>query len=598
MAIPPTKKVVYNQTLPGVYGVFGAGDGLQAFYVQSAITPADLGKISLISEIPGSEKWHIRDLFQRDVDNDRITNSLLPYLERPDRIKFFNPLTLTILPMDDDGYTTLRQMPRIVENNIDDEDDFTWHALERQGFFRVRWIEDNQEFARIEWNDKRTRLVAIDGQHRLSALKRFQLDEASQGHRDFLSWRIPVVIVSFRAINNTEPPPVLTVVRSIFVYINTEARKVNRSRSILLSDESINAVCTQELVQHSHANDTSDDPKAATVPLLFYDWRGEERDGRAIDSPVSVKSVEEIHNWLGSYLLNDDFSVEQQIALKVVPSNPLNGAFVDGKLTYEYSRLARNQFGKVLLPAITHLLQNFKPYNDYIQELRRLEIEWRKEGDIGVHALSKLRFGTSLAPDPIRADVDRFAAEFVDKVADIKRVKIGELLLDDLGMRGVVSAFGSIFASMEPAKTWLAYAKWFTNALNQAFDAGWLHKDGKLAKPHLHQIAVDHNGIIINYRLDHATAALGAYVELLVLAYGDLTHWDDVDWDQIRDNATARLNSTLVRGYKKQVRLILKDQDEYRDGGKPLTEAVRKQAERRAQNHLRRLEQKLAELVL
>ena len=179
--------------------------GSRPFYVQAAITPADLGNISLISEIPGSEKWRIRDLFQRDVDNDRITNSLLPYLERPDRIKFFNPLTLTILPMDDDGYTTLKQMPRIVAGKID-EDDFTWRTLERQGFFRVRWIEDNQEYARIEWNDKRTRLVAIDGQHRLSALKRFQLDEASQGHRDFLSWRIPVVVVSFRAVDNAEPP--------------------------------------------------------------------------------------------------------------------------------------------------------------------------------------------------------------------------------------------------------------------------------------------------------------------------------------------------------------------------------------------------------
>ena len=391
-------------------------------------------------------------------------------------------------------------------------------------------------------------------------------------------------------------PSVLDVVRSIFVYINTEARKVNKSRSIILSDESINAVCTQELVQHSHANDTSDRPKADTVPLLFYDWRGEERDGRPIDSPVSVKTVDEIHNWLGSYVLNDDFTAEQKIALKVVPSNPLNGAFVDRKLTYEYSRLARKQFGKVLLPAVAHLLQNFTPYKSYIQELRRLEIDCLKEGDIGVYALSKLRFGTSLAPDPIRPHVDRLALDFVGKVADIKNVRIGELLLEDLGMRGVVSAFGSLFSSMGPPKSWLQYATWFTRALNQVFRAGWLDKNGKLAKPHLHQVAVDHNGFTINYRLDHATAALGAYVEILVLTYGDLGPWKDVDWDQIRDNAVSRLSSTLLRGYKKEVRIILKDQDEYRDGGTPLTEAVKKVAQRRAGSHLRRFERRLEEL--
>ena len=83
MAMPPSKPVTYNQSLPGVYGAFGAGGGLQAFYLQSAITPVDLEKISLISEIPGSERWSVRDLFQRDVDNDRVTNGLLPYLEKP-----------------------------------------------------------------------------------------------------------------------------------------------------------------------------------------------------------------------------------------------------------------------------------------------------------------------------------------------------------------------------------------------------------------------------------------------------------------------------------------------------------------------------------
>ena len=48
-----------------------------------------------------------------------------------------------------------------------------WESLEREGYYRVRWIEGNPQYAEIEWNDIRSRLVAIDGQHRLSALKRF-----------------------------------------------------------------------------------------------------------------------------------------------------------------------------------------------------------------------------------------------------------------------------------------------------------------------------------------------------------------------------------------------------------------------------------------
>lgn len=596
MAIPPSKAATYNQSLAAVYGVFGAGGGLQAFYIQATITPADLDNISLISEIPGSEKWRIRDLFQRDVDNDRVTHGLLPYIQRPDRIKFFNPLTLTVLPMDEDGYTTLKQMPRIVEDSLT-EDDLEWSTLERTGFFRIRWLDDAEAYARLEWSDKRARLVAIDGQHRLSALKRFQRDEASQGHRDFLSWRIPVVIVSFRTVGKAKSPTVLDVVRNVFIYINTEARTVNESRAILLSDESINAVCTQELIQHSHDNDTKRRPVTSTVPLLFYDWRGEERAGRPVDAPVSIKTVKEIHNWFATYILNDDFQDEQKVALKVVPDNPLNGAYADRKLTYDYSQLARDQFKAVLLPAITHLLENFTPYQNYIADLRRLERQCLRRGDIGSYAISQLRFGSSLAPDPIRPQVNAMVQDFEQRVAEFKKAQIGDLLLDDVGMRGIVSGFGTLFRSLGPPENWLDYATWFTAAINSAFEAGWFDKDGRLAKPHLRHVAVDQNGYTINYRLDHAPAALGAYVEMLVLTYGDLDAWGNIDLDPVRDNALSRLRSTLLRGYKKEVRLILREKDEFRDGGRPLTRAVEKEAQKRVNRRIRRFEQKLDDLT-
>ena len=314
-----------------------------------------------------------------------------PIWRSRDRIKFFNPLTLTLLPTDEDGYTISAKMPTIVEDEAL-EDGITWSTLERQGFYRIKWIDDTESYGRLEWNDRRTRLVAIDGQHRLSALKRFQRDEASEGHSEFLSWRIPVVVVSFRSIASPEPPTVLDVVRNIFVYINQQARTINPARAILLSDESVNSVCVQELVQHSHEADTRTDSQKRGVPLLFYDWRGEERDGRPVSSPVAVKSVEEVHNWFSHYILGADFQPAQKEALRVTPVNDLNGAFVDGQLNYDYARLTRRQFQEVLLPAMTFVLENFKPYKDYIDHIRKLERDCRSEGDIGSYALALLRF--------------------------------------------------------------------------------------------------------------------------------------------------------------------------------------------------------------
>ena len=54
---PPLTEQQYNHRLPGVYGQFGTGAGVHAFYLQSALTPSQLDLVSLISDLRGSERW-------------------------------------------------------------------------------------------------------------------------------------------------------------------------------------------------------------------------------------------------------------------------------------------------------------------------------------------------------------------------------------------------------------------------------------------------------------------------------------------------------------------------------------------------------------
>ena len=58
----------FDRSLNGVFGTFGAGMNLEISFLQTALQPDELFHISLVEEIPGSEKWPIRDLFQRNVD--------------------------------------------------------------------------------------------------------------------------------------------------------------------------------------------------------------------------------------------------------------------------------------------------------------------------------------------------------------------------------------------------------------------------------------------------------------------------------------------------------------------------------------------------
>ena len=589
---PPPTKQQYNHSLPGVYGQFGTGAGVHAFYLQSALTPSQLDWVSLISDLRGSERWPVRDLFQRDVDNERITESLLPYLQDEEKIKFFNPLTLTLLPISENDESVLSQMPMEEAESTMQEADRKWNFFERKNYHRLRWVKDNPEYALLEWSDTRTKLVAIDGQHRLSALKRFWADHEARVHKDFRTWRIPVVIISFRVGTRlNKPPSVLEVVRNIFVYINTQARIVNRARQILLSDESVNAVCAQELIQLSHDNDLSQPEKRVShrLPLLFYDWRGEESEKRRIHAPASVKHVEEIHDWFKYYVIGEEFSDEQQIALGITPVDPLKGAFYHNKLNHADSRLLRELVLKELLPAVSHLLENFTPYRSYVAELRRLEREYENDGqrDLARHAFYELRFGTNLAPESIKPDVQKELADIKSKIEQIKKEHLNTLISLDIGMRGVVCAFGNLRRCFGNQK-WLEFAKWFTEALNRLYEDKWLDLRSSRHRKFLHHIAVDHNEEIANYRLEDAEQALGAYLQLLVAAYGQPIP------EAWKEDLLDRLWSRILRGYKKEVRPQLRPK--HPEGGKLLTDAVNKEAGKLTGKQLRRFERELEKI--
>lgn len=605
MAIePPIIQRQYDRSIPGVYGEFGAGAAAQAFYIQSALSPAQLGWVSLISEIAGSERWPVRDLFQREVDIERVTSGLLPYLQESDKIKFFNPLTLTILPMDASGQRVLKDMPEVEEGPVD-LDGRAWQSLERRDLYRLRWIEDHPEFAILDWNDARSKLVAIDGQHRLSALKRLLRDANSPAYKDLMTWRIPIVVVSFRSRDGEEQGPsnVLEVVRSIFVYINKEAKEINRAREILLSDASINAVCTQELLDRSHRNDVlpAEERLSGRLPLLFYDWRGEERGGRRYPSPAAVKSIEEIHDWLDYYVLGEDFSDDQKSSFRAVgPKHPLHGAFYEKKLSHADSDVVR-EHSRGILDALSYLLEEFRPYNAYVSVLRQLETRYMDEpmaSDLAHHAFYQLRFGTNHADDSERAEVAQLVEQIRGEVDEAKRQSLSELIVQDVGMRGVVSAFGSMRRAL-PKMGWKDYAVWFTEALNAVFDGGWFDLDTATEKRHyksridalqhkyLQHVVEDHDGRVVNYRLGDVDSALGTYVEILVDLYGVATKGVSTeDWLERRNGLLDVLKYTVFRGYRKEVRPKLRE--DYPNGGAPLTDATNKLATRLADEHLRR----------
>ena len=571
MAPPRKKKKLYNAEFNGVYGEFGSGADLRAVYIQSTIRPGSLGQISLISDIRGSERWPIRDLFQRDVDQERITEELYPYVASTEKIKFFNPLTLTVLPMDVSKMEVQNWMPPLSSGELK-EDEFVWDVLTWGDFFRLRWVRGQPEYAKLEWNDLRSSVVAIDGQHRLSALKR--LWAAPKGPQVGLhGWSIPIVVVTFRPEGETPSTrTVLSVVRNIFVDINTQAHRVSAAREVLLSDGSVNALATQELVEAAHANDLVEPQKRldTCVPLLFYDWRGHERERKPVRSAAAVKSVVEVKDWFSEYILGDDLAADQERALGIEPTDPLKQFFLERErdrstvLDFGGSDAMRARLGEEVLPAVAHLLETFSPYQEYIAALRELEAKYRSGTDLEQHAFDHLRFGGNYGGiDATANEVERLEEGLVGEIVGIKaqHLGVGSLLSHDVGMRGVMYAFGELIFDFD-YPDWGAYSRWFVAALNRAYRAGWLEleRPPRQRKYFLH-VVENQNGTVVHYRLNAAEKAFGPFLSLLVAAYGSPLpgEWQVEDWPAVSEDLCDQLLDTILRGYRGQMKAELRD---------------------------------------
>ena len=593
MPLPNKKEKKYNQSLSGFFGEFGTGSAAKVFFIQSGLSPENLDKIKLISDIRGSERWSVRDLFQREVDDDRVTNSLIPYFEDDRKIKFFNPLTLTLLPNKDmsDGSKILKKIPKVEirEESIEGRD---WIIYEADPYFRFLFAKGAPEYGIAEWQDKHVNIVAIDGQHRLSALKRYFDDPKSDSkHKDFLKWTVPVVLLTLRSLDyGNEQLTLLDVTRSLFVYINKEAKKPSESRQILLSDESINAVCTQEILEYAHENDLKpyDDRENHKIPLLFFAWRDSD------ESPCHLKEVKEIYDWLAEYILGDDFDDSQKATLNINPNHALNDLFIGDKkkrrLTAEFAKILRTEFSNKILPGITHLLENFIPYKNYIEKLRDLEGEILKESDLARHAFAELRFGGHQGPKKQNLAIRDIKENLIDQICGDKDT-LGPILKQDIGMRGVICAFGELRTwhrqSIKKAVSYLDYSKWFTDSLNFAFQDGWLDSTNKKRTLLLH-ITHDQHDTTQNYRLGDTKKALGSFLVLVVGAFGmkNFGHPKDEVFNDLKDKYLSNLEDTIMKGIKKEERAALKSEFPQ---GPELNDAVNKAAAKRTKMHVKKI---------
>ena len=237
----------------GEWGKYEIRKHLTVEYVLSTVhIGRDKNKLSYIKpvrEVLDLDDLSFDHLLQRDLDDSRTSEEIInSYLANSDNNLplFFPPLTIALLPSSEEGVGKFYPERRVEEN----EEILEWHfgSAFSVEFFVAPDGSRESEVA-LEINPSLTHQLAIDGQHRLMALKASSLgrDSITDIHKplyegtkdvDLTNTSVPVCFLYFPELTfgKDETRDLIKTSRRVFLDVNKNAREPARSREILLDD--------------------------------------------------------------------------------------------------------------------------------------------------------------------------------------------------------------------------------------------------------------------------------------------------------------------------------------------------------------------------
>ncbi|WP_368622610.1 hypothetical protein [Paraburkholderia sp. BR13444] len=297
----------YNVPLYGIRGEFSLSPTVKVPYFTCLM---DLNRVT--AELKTHEEvnpsldtiYSLEELFQRQIDIERVNREIVDgYLRLPNKLKFFNSLTIVLLPKDKDGKIVSQfenyenNDPPIPDPQFGAFDDFfaEGKAADRKAVFGgVQFVTTKTEnLARLRWDKKRVDAVAVDGQHRLRALKLWMEGKNQQLSEIERPTRIPIIFLmlhkeaGFVGSANGGTSGIKGIAREIFTDLNKNAREVDLATQIILDDLSVESCCVRSLVTKTTCTDDDE-----LLPLSLLRWQ--EANNR-FDQKYYLNSLVNLH---------------------------------------------------------------------------------------------------------------------------------------------------------------------------------------------------------------------------------------------------------------------------------------------------------------
>ena len=402
----------FNKPLYGMVGEYTLSEGVSLPYFLTVMEiERAIEELKVAENIPASidNKWSLQELFQREIDQKRIMQDIIRgYLKDPKKLKFFNAITIVLMPIDNNS----KILEKFPENELSpppipwdgtDEYDKMWSSPEVEvvNFCGVQFAKISTQ-ARLRWDENKVFAAAVDGQHRLWALRTYKEDPSCSGGTLKLQERntkIPVLFVllhekaGFKSQQDGEDLSIRAISRELFTDLNKNAKTVDKARELILDDKSISARCVRTLITNSTSQDIE-----GRLPLSLIRWQD---DSNRFDTNYYLNSLVHLELMISS-LLSLEFPkdpMEKRNVLAFIESLNIALGTVDGKIEYEgktidryyeqdccdddgepsvpFSRLpeyflssAVEGFIVNFKPWILKLLLEFKPYKNLLEYAR------------------------------------------------------------------------------------------------------------------------------------------------------------------------------------------------------------------------------------
>jgi len=250
--------------LEGILGTFEIPNGsakVKFFSTFASNRIANSMEFELLKELKpmrertnASELENLEVLFQRDLNDSRIAQGLIPYLSgNVSKLAFFPAILGVLIPEKfiNDKNSKYPKIKKRQDGASEFEDYWS--------FTPYKFGNDTTSMGVLSINPSKSKVLIIDGQHRANAFRyvtnTFLADTSGTTENDVyrafyegvsipeeFKSDLPITIIWFESSNLISPTEIS---RKLFVDVNNTARKVNISRNILLDDFDVASLLTR-----------------------------------------------------------------------------------------------------------------------------------------------------------------------------------------------------------------------------------------------------------------------------------------------------------------------------------------------------------------